>query len=469
MNRHLPLAIVATTLLGCRDDPQLDTGLVPDDGCLLAPDHFLSVEIEPAEVPTVFHARWSTPQPSQGQVIFSAGDATWQTPLSEQVDTEHETLLVGSPADAEVQVRLISEADGVRRCSDTVTMTTPSPPPELPVMSRDPDHSVQEPQGWALAPFGPSESSIPTLVDSQGRYCWWLQEGGYFFYAAMAPGGQSLLLLDTPHGHLNDARLIEVGLDGQTRSERTIPSGHNDFALVPDGSVMVLGREVYDAYIDGQVLSMTSDTLIELQPDGSQEVVWTAREALWDDLERTISTIAANHDDGAMDWTHGTGLTYDPNTDRLLMSLTYAGVVVALERSTLETAWILGGDASTLEIHLEQGPAVAVPHSVQALDHRVLVYNQRLEREDETCGEATEVFLDLEHGTAETSWVGRAPDCASPDTMGSAHRALDGTTLVAAGTLGRISWFDDRGELIWRLTGELGAAVGGAEQVGGFY
>ncbi len=463
-------ALAAAAFIGCRPGATLDTGLVPADGCELDPEHFQDVSIEPAPVPTVFYASWSTADPTVGHVVFSAGDEPWETAPSQQASTTHQALLVGSPADAEVRIRLVSAQDGVQRCSATVVMTTPSPPPELPVMSVDPDYRSVEPDGWALVPFGPSETSIPTLVDSQGRYCWWLEEGGYFFYAKPGHDGRTLLLLDSADGELEDGRLLEVGLDGQTIWERNVPSGHNDYTLLPDGSILVLGREVYDGTVDGRTLQMTSDTLIALQPDGGHAVVWTARETLWLALQETIEIIAAtHHDDGPVDWTHGTGLFYDAETDRVLLSLTYAGVIVALERSTLETAWILGGDGGTLTPHEERGGTVSVPHSIQALDQRVLIYNQRMEREEQICGEATEVLLDLDAGTAETSWVGRAPDCGYPDIMGSAHRSFDGTTIVAGGTLGQLSWFDQHGELVWRLNGELGAAVGGAVQVPAFH
>ncbi len=218
---------------GCPGDRTAETGLIPDQGCVVDPGHFVDVSIEPTLVPTVFDVAWTTAEPAVGHVLFTAGDALWNTTPDAQAELQHQALLVGSPALATVQVRLISQVDEELVCSDTFTRSTPAPPPELPVLTVNGDYAMSEPDGWALAPVGFDKVSIPALVDSQGRYCWWWQDEGYYFYADLARGGRSMLLLDSRYGLEVSGRLLEVGLDGTILDEREVPGPTTTWSRIP--------------------------------------------------------------------------------------------------------------------------------------------------------------------------------------------------------------------------------------------
>ncbi len=456
------LAIFAAA--GCEKATFVDTGLAPDDGCSVDPEHFIGASIVSTGVATVLEARWTTDEPSVGRVIAEVEDVRWTTPPEVAPVTEHSLALVGSPARTDVRVRLVSDVDGELRCSQTFDVTTPAPPPELPELAVDPDYAGHEPSGWTLVPMGALDTSIPVAIDSLGRYCWWWQGDGYFFYTEIGPDG-GLLLLDSPATLEGDGRLLELGFDGTVQREVVVPTAHNQAVATPDGSVYLLGREHYSIEYDGEPVQMASDTVIELQPDGTQAQIWSARETVYDALWPMIEQQVLQGRAGVLDWSHGTSIAYNELHDQLQVVLTGSNSVLGLERSTGELAWVLGGEAATIDGSSELGGMVSVPHSVQALGDRVLLYNQRAFRDSRECGEAVEVALDLPSDSSELVWWAREPDCTSPDTMGSAYRMDDGTTLVAGGSLGRMGWFDDQGELVWRITGELGTTFGGASHV----
>lgn len=473
--RRIPVlvAIVAPALsllgTGCPPAPEVDTGLVPAEDCVLDAQHFELIDLQPAKIPTVFEVSWSTAEPSRGQVLFTAGDELWTTDLESETATEHHALLVGSPAQATVELRLVSRVGDELLCSDTFTETTPAPPPELPVLTVDADYASSEPHGWVSVPLGAGSTTIPTMVDSQGRYCWWWEDDGYFFYGDMAADGRSMLLLASGFGIDGVGTVLELGLDGEVLRDVDVPGAHNDLVETPDGSLYLLGRERYDAEVDGEQVSLTSDTVIELLPDGSQIELWSAREALWDSLYNVIEQKVRQGGPSPVDWSHGTTIAFDALGDRLLVALTGANVLVGIDRSSGGVDWVLGGDGSTLTNTGSAGQLVTVPHSIQAVAGGVLLYNQQQHRDGEVCGEATEVALDVASSSAELAWWGREPDCTSPDVMGSAHRLPDDNTLMAGGPLGRLSWLDPQGELVWRLSGDLGTIFGGASHVAAFH
>ncbi len=459
--------VASASLLAAGCDPRVpaDTGIVPEQGCLLDVEHFADVSIEPTLVPTVFEASWTTTEPGLGQVMLSAGDEPWFTPLEDGVRTDHQALLVGSPALSTIQVRLVNDVDGELLCSESYARSTPAPPPELPVLALDEAFGGAGPGGWSLLPLGSEFSSVPALVDDQGRYCWWMQDDGYYFYADLAQDGRGLLLLDSPSAPDGQGRIVEVGFDGELLGERVVDGAHNHLVSAPDGAIYLLGRERYEVEIEGEPVSMLSDTVIELLPDGEQTVLWSARTALFDAMYAVICQRALEAPPGDFDWTHGTTLAYDEQNDLLVVALTGANTILALDRATGAVEWMLGGDAATLE---GSQALVSIPHSVQVFDDRVLLYNQRYFRHGEECGEATEIKVDLESSSAELAWWGREPDCGTTDVLGSAYRTADGGTLMSGGTLGRLSWFDASGELTWRLTADLGTTLGGASHVAAF-
>jgi len=461
----LAAIVVASSLplmTGCDPRVAADTGIVPDEGCLLDAEHFSAVSIEPTGVPTVFEARWSTAEAGWGHAIFSVDDAQWSTTVEGSAGTEHQALLVGSPALSDVQVRLVNDVDGELLCSGSYARSTPAPPPELPVLVLDDAYRGAGPQGWSLVPIGADVTSVPTMVDAQGRYCWWLQDDGYYFYADLAPDGRGFLLLDSPAQADGPGRVVDLGFDGELRDERFVDGAHNHLVKTPDGFIYVLGRESYEVEVEGETIAMVSDTVVELLPDGEQTVLWSARDTLYDSMYSMILQRVAQGGPGDLDWTHGTTLAYHEQSDRLVVVLTGANTVMGLDRSTGSMDWVLGGDVSTLAGSRE---LVSIPHSVHVYDDRVLVYNQRFVRDGQECGEATEITLDLDTSSAELTWFAREPDCGIPDILGSAYRTADGGTLMAGGTLGRLSWFDPSGELTWRLTGDLGTTFGGTTHV----
>jgi hypothetical protein len=463
-------AVALILVVGCEPAPgDSDTGPATEDGCVLDPGHFSQISVEPTAVPTVFEALWTTAEPALGQVSFGVGAERWTTALEESPGTEHRALLVGSPALSEVTVQLVSELDGQRRCSDTLLRETPAPPSELPVLTVDPDDASLEPGGWAFVPIGSVEGLRPVGLDPQGRYCWWWDGDGYYFYADVNQAGDGLLLLDSTVGADSLGRVLEVGFDGEIRREVEVQGAHNHLVGTPDGYVYILGREVYEAEVEGTLVELTSDTVIEVAPDDSQRTIWSAREELWEPLETLIASKVDQGRPPPVDWSHGTSLDYDPEADRLLVLLTGADTLVALDRGSAESAWILGGEAGTLDLGADVHRMVSIPHSVQALGpDGVLLYNQSVHREGEDCGEASELALDVALGQVSQPWTAREPDCGRPDILGSAHRTDDGLTLMAGGTLGRLSWFDEQGELVWRIQGELGTTFGGASHVARF-
>ena len=90
---------------------------------------------------------------------------------------------------------------------------------------------------------------------------------------------------------------------------------------------------------------VVGDRFVEFTPDG--EIVWS-----WDtfdhlDVNRWSYHLLEVywHNRGFphhLDWTHGNGITYDPNDDSVIVSLRHQDAIVKIDKASGEIRWILG-------------------------------------------------------------------------------------------------------------------------------
>lgn len=445
----------------------------PSDGCGDPSATIDGPHLQPTALSFVFavELRTATPAEVSLEVAVPHGSS-----IGIQLDTDdglhHTGHLFGVPPDTEVE--LVAEArlaDGQRACSAPVSVHTGSLPAAFPVTTPgpvDPDHA----SGWLLAPMIGEDRMAVGIFDSSGRPVWgqitWTADGGAIwsdggtptppmpvnFRLRLDPAGRGVVFNTQPERVAEPGHLVTLGWDGELLERADIPGAHTDFLLLPDGRRVVLGWEIRE--LDGRVL--LGDTLLVDDGDGVFVERWNVFDHFRPHPDREYPVgFTADHPP-AEDWTHANGLGWDPSDGSVLLTMTEPSAVVKVDPTTGRTVWVLSGGSRDFP---EVPPGLlAWPHSVQAVDGGLLVFNRTVPFDLETCSHALELAVDPAAGTAEGSWVWRGEGCRQNGFLGNAQRLDSGHTVVVWSSLGVIEQLDPEGRLVAELSTPLGTGFG---------
>jgi hypothetical protein len=222
-------------------------------------------------VSTILEVDWTWPVASDAVWITYTfeDDEWWQTPVRVGDAGEHHEVLLGIPAETEVQLEIAS--DGYD--SKAYTATTGSLPPKLPpadiVLF---DELKASPDRWMLGSVdelpgaydGPMWSFI---LDRKGRYVWYHKTPDRMLSMYVQPSP------DDTHVMVDECALYAGGADpGFT--ELTLDHRFQDTTSVPDHT---LGA---DWTADGTFLYAANDSgellLKARAPDGTTDVIWNS-------------------------------------------------------------------------------------------------------------------------------------------------------------------------------------------------
>ena len=411
-----------------------DTGLGDSGGD--AP--IASVAVAPTDrVPTVLRVTWTTPTPTLGQVEYgpdlSYGAAT---PLEEQPTTAHEALLYGMPAEAEVHLRIVAEADGARLLGeDVVAWTDP-----LRAAMASTSASGETDQFTVTTLLG--TNWMPTIFDPQGRVVWSVSvdvNNGMLFRTRLGRDGRSVLYgIDGVVG----GQVVRVGWDGTEIEAIDAPSFSHDFVETDDGALAWLSLE--ETKVDGAVAR--GDTIVERGADGTERVVWSA----WDSL------VPGEIVDG--DWTHGNVLEFDETRQVYQVSLRNLSIILEIDRATGAVLWSFGGAGASVVVDAAS-TAPTQQHGFELTsDDRLLVFdNGPVER---AASAVREYHLDLVDGTASETWSHSLDPAVFGYALGDVTELPDGDLLIAWSSAGLLERVDRDGAASFQVQGSLGTGLG---------
>lgn len=427
-----------------------DTGEPVDDGAAL------DVTAEVSEfVHTVVIVRWRTEAATTGRVEFGESEAYGMVTPSTASGTEHEVLLLGMPADTEVNFRVVVEGIDGDDATGNHTITTLSLPSGMPqfIVSG----AITDQWNFQVIPTQ-GTAAVVTIVDGLGRIVWYYlpEPGGNLMKAVLTHDRQHVLLGHAgPQDALDTSVLTWISLDGSEVTSMAAPYFDHDLVELPGGSIgmIVVEERTLD---DGR--KWAADRLVEMAPDGTQTEIWNA----WDSIDPSGLGL-----EGRPNWTHGNGIEYEASEDCYYLSMKEIGSIAKISRSTGDTLWLLNGLLN--QFAFADGAEVgAMQHQFEILEpgHLLIFDNGAQER---GYSRAVELQLDESALTAEQLWEYVRVPPVYVYAKGDVQRFADASTQVTWSTSGEIQLVDPSGTLLWQLNADLGQALTFVQPVESLY
>jgi hypothetical protein len=437
-------------LLACVEgDPQPS----PPDDPTCTDEGATELSAEVTAIGTVIRVRWRTDADVESHVAFETPTGTAFT--SAETGEVHEALLVGNHPRSDVSWRIVSSAGN--SCDRTTQTEVGVAGLSRATLTGD----AEAGPGWVVAPIIMEERTGLGILDNTGTYIWaWAPEGdekaASVFGAELALDGGSILFNTGAQSDTLPGPIYRIALDGTFLDPILVNGAHTDFVQLPDGEIGVLAWDVR-AVGNRRFLG---DTIVEVAADGTTHTVWSVWDNFTPDTAQTWTQGWYPGDPSVEDWSHVNGITYDPATDRYLVTASFNSSVLMIDRATGELDQMLvdgGGDWQSTE------PLLSYPHSVDVVPDGVLVFNRGDLYATDSCSEATELDLSSDMATPTWEWAGES--CLFVPFLGSAKRLSDGSTFVDWTTAGQVDRVTADGALAWRLNLDLGGGFGFAQVV----
>jgi len=437
----LPLLFAAA---GCEEPVTEDDPAFPD------------LEARVSEhIPTVVTVAWTATgdDPDEAYVEYETPSLPTVRVDAELVEDEWQAFLFGLKASTEYTYRAAAVVAGETRTSQDGLFATGSPPSSLPSITVDDAVAAQARGGYLLTATISTPSAI-VLLDMDGDYLWWheieeTERSARHAYFSTA-GDSIVLMADGLSYEGNDDHtsiLRYVSLDGSEVTDLEFEGIHHDFVQLPDGALIAIKKQVV---VVEHETGVAADTLIEIQPDGTYETLWS----MWDEVECAPENALHIADNNTL----GNSLDYVPETDTLYMGTRNLGTIFAIDRAAGEVQWRLGGTFSDFADPQGDTTLTVWQHQFQVLDDGILVFDNNNNMMDGS--RIVEFELDHDTGTAHTRWEYTREEPTFCYALGDVTRFDDGNTMVTWSTSGMYEEVTADGELSWRMTLDLGAGLG---------
>ncbi len=323
------LAVVTcTALVACREPNGTPAGSVALD---LVPD---------PDLPMRAVASWDADAAPRAWVRFGDGRVT---PAS----TTGTIPLLGMPADTEIVAELVTEAGVV---GEAPFHTGPAPD-GLPTL----DVEGEIDAGYLVVSTTPLPGTPPALyvldrhgaiVDARSFAAWGTPRAGQpsGWGVQVEPGAAWIQLSTAAYSgalRVDWEGPIDATPESAVESGAWVelPGAHHDLCRLPDGTLAYLRAETRT--IEGEAI--TGDLLVVRSPDGTERIVWDAFATR--PLERHDAW--ALFPDTPGDWTHGNGVTWDPEARRWAVSLYWLREIVVVDDATGAVVQVLEGDSAS--------------------------------------------------------------------------------------------------------------------------
>jgi hypothetical protein len=402
-------------------------------------------------VVTVATASWSTD--STDPLVLEFGE-TEDFGMEAPATTDTTLPVLGLRAETTYYARLRTTGEEPQY-SETLNFTTGLLPNVLPTLSLV---GEADDDFYMAVPVLTDGQAWPAIIDSSGSYVWYhIDESGLDVYRTrLSYDGQSVLYnAGSVSGDPSDAsKLFRVSLDGNTVEEIPVPLLAHDFVELPDGTIAAMVTEYRDVTIDDETVSFRGDQIVEVAPDGTQTVAWSA----WDCFDPTTET-GENLDlsDDVHDWTFGNAIDYDPVEDVYYQGMRNFSSIARIDRQTGSCDWVFGTHGATIEPD-NSSDIFQHQHQFEVLEDSFLVFDN--DGSTNPTSRVLEYRLDPDSGTAEQIWSYVPDPNLYTFVLGDVNRFDDGDTLITWSVLGQIDRVSDSGSVGWTLNTSIGYIFG---------
>lgn len=315
------------------------------------------------------------------------------------------------------------------------------------------DHDPARAAGGFLVTSLITRQGAGAILDADGDVVWAHQpdldwEVVFVSRTRYTPGDDHVTYLARDRTVLDDSdelrTLVRVSLDGAIEEHLDADDVHHDYLQLSDGGFAVLERDYREA--EGETVK--SDSLVEIAPDGTRTVVWSAWDHFAFDPDFEVES------DGS--WCHANAVDLDEEAGIYHVSLRNFGAIVEIDRDSGEQLRTIGGATSDYALDGGSTDLFAWQHQFEVLDDGVLVFdNGTAEVRD---SRAVEYALD--DGAAVPVWEFHAEPPLFTPALGDVQRLDSGNTLVSWSSSGQIDEVTPGGEVVWRLRTQMAAGFG---------
>ena len=447
---------LATTTLFC-------AGLVACKANTDLPELDIVIDVTLSEqIPTVGTAEWTRMEDEAIETWLEFGvEGTYTLETPERIPNGDalRAQLLGMKPTTEYSVRAVMRyADDRIQYGIENRFTTGEAPPNVPRYSAEwYDESAVDP-GFILTTHL-LDPPMVVIIDMDGDVVWWHQSVDQpVGRAQLSRDGRGIYYQRLNVEGLIQHRLHYVGLDGTNEDFWFVNRGHHDFVELPNGKVAILVHDVRTPL--GSDEEVIGDQIVELSLDGTVEVVYST----WDDLEYLGSTPQTQ----GTGWTHANALQYDEASDAYLISFKTQDSIHKIDRSTGERIWALGGPES--DFHFADGNSVLFEsqHQFQLLEESILVFVNG-DEVDDLDSMAVEYSFDETNPIVERIWSYENDPGFFCFSLGDVQRLENSNTHINWSVQGQLDEVSPDGELLWRLTSDLGSVFGYSERLNSIY
>ncbi len=424
--------------------------LLPALAAACGPTAVLELELDQSEViPTVYTASVEGEASGlDGAWIEYGRDEAFDLRATLDIDAElpWELTLLGMKSGSDYQVRTAVAVGDDTYTGRSHTVSTGLVPASFPDLNLEAEGESFE--GYLFTSMVATPASI--VLDGDGEPVWWFQPEGFTSQGrtVMTRDGQGVLSMDLNAWSAEDNTLVRVSLDGSQVETSSIPHAHHDLLEHEDGTIAYLAHDPLE--IEGREL--TGDSIVELAPDGSSTVVWTA----WDSGDALPYDSADGGPGG--EWPHANALDYLPEQDAYLVSFLYLDAIARIDRATGTIDWVMGGGHSDFELVGGGTDIFERSHQMHWLDDSLLVFVNGAQQGG--VSRAVEYAVDEQAMQVESVWEYWSEPDLNCITLGDVHRFDDGDTLITYSYSGQIQQVTPEGEPIWVLSASVGGVFG---------
>jgi hypothetical protein len=439
------------------DSSPQDTGVdtdTGDTGTSLTWPITLTLTVDD-DVATMVRARWTLVETGKRTwVEFRFDDGDWMsTPSQTATLGQHETVLLGIPAEADVDARLVVETDepDVRDEASIKTGQLPSEVPEPILIDWDETRTLDA--NWILATVDSSNNAFQgpyfvEIFDRLGRVVWYHEVPDELaaFYNGVALDGTHLWFDASAYFDGSDdgdgPRFTRMTLDGRYFEEIAAPLYHLGVDEMADGSF------VYGA-IEGGEYSVNV-----VAPDGDDDLVWSCSDFMASIGVTDGSACAANT------------VVWDAARNTAFYSMFVSNTVMEIDiddGSVLKQfGQLTEGDPWTID-PIEA--MVVYQHYVNWTADGTILASTHLLGEVNVQA-ANEYAVDEATQTLQLVWQYKTSDRYATHT-GEAHRLANGNTFIGYGTGGALREMAEQ-DVVWEVEWGL-HHLGHAEPVASLY
>ncbi len=459
------LAALAATGCGGNSDAAGQAGVSPEGGAVID-DHFSVSTALSSVIPTVATVTWSiegVTSLDEAHIDFGKSSGTYGMTAPAQVDGAGpwQTILIGMKPSTEYHFRITARSGAQSYVSASRTVTTGNVEPKLPTASVTMNDASKHAQGFMLTTM----LAVPpaaVILDSDGDYVWWYlpptpDRDLELSRARMTADHQwvymwSVNLLSTGDnpggpgtvGSLNQ-RIIKVRIDGSDEQEVSIPNGHHDFTILPDGTIGYIEYDVRT--VDSRTVA--GDRLMERKPDGSTTEIYS----VWNDFQYDGQPIP----EGA-GWCHANFLEYHEDENVYYMGSKTFGSILKIDRATGKLLHAFGGTHSDFTVSTGGTTPYEDQHGFQVQGNDLLVFDNGPQQR--MSSRSVEYTFDESSKLMTLVWSYTPSPTLFNFSMGNALHLPNGNRLVSFAISGQVDEVDSSSNLVWRLNLGLGGALG---------